>query len=187
MASGTAILLVSCPDQKGLVAKIANFIYANGGNILHADQHRDPEAGLFLSRIEWDLAGFNLPQEIIGPAFNAIARPLGATWQLHFSNLVPRLSIWVSHQDHCLLNLLWRYQAGELAATIPLIISNHPHLQNVAEQFGVDFHHVPITKDTKAIQEQHQLALLQEYRIDLVVLAKYMQVLSPVSWGNLTR
>ncbi len=184
MASGTAILLVSCPDQKGLVAKIANFIYANGGNILHADQHRDPEAGLFLSRIEWDLAGFNLPQEIIGPAFNAIAQPLGATWQLHFSNLVPRLSIWVSHQDHCLLDLLWRHQAGELAATIPLIVSNHPHLQGIAEQFGIAFHHIPITKETKVAQEQHQLALLKEYEVDLVVLAKYMQVLSPNFLGE---
>ncbi|TVP68646.1 MAG: formyltetrahydrofolate deformylase [Leptolyngbya sp. LCM1.Bin17] len=179
MGSATAIVLFSCPDQKGLVAKIANFIYANGGNILHADQHRDPEAGLFLSRLEWELEGFNLPKEIIGPAFNAIAQPLGATWQLHFSDDVPRLCIWVSHQDHCLLDLLWRHKAGEFKAEIPLIISNHPHLQPIAEQFGIAFHHIPITKDTKPQQEAQQLALLQEHTIDLVVLAKYMQVLSP--------
>ena len=117
--SPSAILLVSCPDQKGLVAKLANFIYSNGGNILHADQHRDPEAGLFLSRIEWELEGFNLPRDIIGPAFNAIAQPLGADWQLHFSDTVPRLSIWVSRQDHCLLDLLWRHKAGEFKAEIP--------------------------------------------------------------------
>ncbi|MEY3297953.1 MAG: hypothetical protein RLZZ597_1213 [Cyanobacteriota bacterium] len=178
MGSPTAILLVSCPDQKGLVAKLANFIYANGGNILHADQHCDPEAGLFLSRLEWELEGFNLPREIIGPAFNAIAQPLGATWQLSFSDDVPRLSIWVSHQDHCLLDLLWRHQAKEFKAEIPLIISNHATLKPIADQFGIDFYHIPITKDTKAEQEQQQLALLKEYNIDLVVLAKYMQVLS---------
>jgi len=179
MASPTAILLVSCPDQKGLVAKLANFIYANGGNILHADQHRDPEAGLFLSRIEWELEGFNLPREIIGPAFQAIAQPLGADWQLHFSATVPRLSIWVSHQDHCLLDLLWRHRAGELQAEMPLVISNHNHLRPIAEQFGIDFHHLPVTKDNKPLQEAQQLQLLRDYRIDLVVLAKYMQVLSP--------
>ncbi len=178
MGSPTAVLLVSCPDQKGLVAKIANFIYANGGNILHADQHRDPEAGLFLSRLEWELEGFNLPRDIIGPAFNAIAQPLGATWQLHFSDTVPRLSIWVSHQDHCLLDLLWRHKAGEFKANIPLIVSNHPHLNPIAEQFGIDFCHVPMAKDTKAEGERQQLALLKDYDIDLVVLAKYMQVLS---------
>ena len=179
MASPTAILLVSCPDQKGLVAKLANFIYANGGNILHADQHRDPEAGLFLSRIEWELEGFNLPKEIIGPAFQAIAQPLRADWQLHFSQTVPRLSIWVSHQDHCLLDLLWRHRAGELQAEIPLLISNHGHLRSIAEQFGIDFYHLPVTKDNKPLQEAQQLQLLRDYRIDLVVLAKYMQILSP--------
>jgi len=177
--SPSAILLVSCPDQKGLVAKLANFIYSNGGNILHADQHRDPEAGLFLSRIEWELEGFNLPRDIIGPAFNAIAQPLGADWQLHFSDTVPRLSIWVSRQDHCLLDLLWRHKAGEFKAEIPLIISNHPHLQPIADQFGIAFHHIPVTRETKAEQEQRQLELLQRYDIDLVVLAKYMQILSP--------
>jgi formyltetrahydrofolate deformylase len=179
MASPTAILLFSCPDQKGLVAKIANFIYANGGNILHADQHRDPEAGLFLSRLEWELDGFNLPREIIGPAFNAIAQPLGAQWQLHFSDTIPRIAIWVSRQDHCLLDLLWRHKAGEFQAEIPLIVSNHAHLQPVANQFGIDFQHIPITKNTKAEQEQVELQLLQDYNIDLVVLAKYMQILSP--------
>ena len=178
MGSPTAILLFSCPDQKGLVAKIANFIYANGGNILHADQHRDPEAGLFLSRLEWELKGFNLPREIIGPAFGAIAQPLGATWRLHFSDAVPRLSIWVSHQDHCLFDLLWRHKAREFKAEIALIVSNHPHLQPIADQFGIAFEYLPMTADTKAEQEQRQLDLLKDHAIDLVVLAKYMQVLS---------
>ncbi|NER79792.1 MAG: formyltetrahydrofolate deformylase [Leptolyngbya sp. SIO1D8] len=174
----SATLLISCPDQQGLVAKIANFIYANGGNIIHADQHRDEASGLFLSRIEWQLEGFNLPRDLIGPAFNAIAQPLQADWQLHFSDAVPRIAIWVSRQNHCLLDLLWRYQAKEFAAEIALIISNHPHLKPIADQFGIDFHYLPVTSETKEQQEVRQLELLQEYHIDLVVLAKYMQILS---------
>lgn len=174
----SATLLISCPDQQGLVAKIANFIYANGGNIIHADQHRDEASGLFLSRLEWSLAEFNLPKELIGPAFNAIAHPLQATWQLHFSDTVPRLAIWVSRQNHCLLDLLWRHQAKEFAAEIAVIMSNHVQLRPIADQFGIDFHHIPLTPDTKEKQEQQQLELLKTYGIDLVVLAKYMQILS---------
>ncbi len=174
----SATLLISCPDQQGLVAKIANFIYANGGNIIHADQHRDEASGLFLSRLEWSLGGFNLPKDLIGPAFNAIAQPLGADWQLCFSDAVPRIAIWVSRQNHCLLDLLWRHQAKEFAAEIPLIMSNHESLRPIAEQFGIDFHHVPMSRETKTEQEAKQLALLEQYDIDLVVLAKYMQILS---------
>ncbi len=178
MTQPTATLLISCPDERGLVAKFANFIYANGGNIIHADQHTDFSAGLFLTRIEWQLEGFNLPRELIGPAFNAIAQPLNAKWQLHFSDTIPRIAIWVSRQDHCLFDLIWRQRAKEFAAEIPLIISNHPHLKEVAEQFGIDFYHIPITKDNKAEPEAQQLELLQKYKIDLVVLAKYMQIVS---------
>ncbi|MEM9977051.1 MAG: formyltetrahydrofolate deformylase [Cyanobacteria bacterium P01_D01_bin.2] len=179
MNSPTATLLISCPDRQGLVAKIANFIYANGGNVVHADQHRDEPSELFLSRIEWQLAGFNLQRELIGPAFDSIAKPLEATWQLHFSDVVPRMAIWVSKQNHCLLDLLWRHQAGELAAEIPLIISNHETLRPLAEQFDIAFHHIPIDKASKAAQETKQLTLLKEHAVDLVVLAKYMQILSP--------
>jgi len=175
----TATLLISCPDQRGLVAKFANFIYSNGGNIIHADQHTDFAAGLFLTRIEWQLDGFNLPRDVIAPAFNAIAQPLKANWQLHFSDTIPRIAIWVSQQDHCLLDLLWRQRSKEFSAEIPLIISNHSTLQAISEQFGADFHHIPITKESKAEQEAKQLELLREYKIDLVILAKYMQVLSP--------
>jgi formyltetrahydrofolate deformylase len=178
MISPTATLLISCPDQKGLVAKIANFIYSNGGNIIHADQHTDFSAGLFLNRIEWQLDGFNLPREVIEPAFKAIASPLNATWQLHFSDTIPRIAIWVSKQDHCLFDLIWRHRAGELRADVPLIMSNHEKLGTIAAQFDIDFHHIPITKETKAQQEAKQLELLQQYNIDLVILAKYMQVLS---------
>lgn len=179
MTSPTATLLVSCPDQRGLVAKIANFIYANGGNIIHADHHTDFAAGLFLTRIEWQLDDFNLPREVIAPAFGAIAKPLQADWQLHFCDTIPRIAIWVTKQEHCLLDLLWRQQAKELPAQIPLIVSNHANLEGVADQFGIDYYHIPLTKDTKAAQEAKQLELLKQHKIDLVVLAKYMQILSP--------
>ncbi|MDZ4873239.1 MAG: Formyltetrahydrofolate deformylase [Chroococcidiopsis cubana SAG 39.79] len=175
----TATLLISCPDRQGLVAKIANFIYANGGNIIHADQHTDFAAGLFLTRIEWQLEGFHLPRELIAPAFGAIAQPLEAQWQLHFSDTIPRLAIWVSRQEHCLFDLILRQQAKEYAAEIPLIISNHADLEWVAKQFGIDYYYIPVNKDNKAAQEEKQLELLHRYDIDLIVLAKYMQILSP--------
>ncbi len=174
----TATLLVSCLDQRGLVAKIANFIYANGGNIIHADQHTDFAAGLFLTRIEWQLDGFHLPRELIGSAFNAIAQPLQADWKLHFSDTVPRIAIWVSRQNHCLFDLILRQQAKEFMAEIALIISNHLDLQVVAEQFGIKYYHMPINNENKPAQEAKQLKLLRQYNIDLVVLAKYMQILS---------
>jgi formyltetrahydrofolate deformylase len=179
MTRPTATLLISCPDQKGLVAKIANFIYSNGGNIIHADQHTDFAAGLFLTRLEWQLEDFNLPRELIGPAFQAIAQPLQANWQLHFSDQIPRIAIWVSRQDHCLYDLIWRQRAGEFRAEIPLIISNHEDLGAIAHQFGIPYQVLPITKANKAEQEAKQLELLRQFNIDLVVLAKYMQILSP--------
>ncbi|WP_448268333.1 formyltetrahydrofolate deformylase [Nostoc sp. DSM 114159] len=178
MTNPTATLLISCPDRRGLVAKFANFIYSNGGNIIHADQHTDFAAGLFLTRIEWQLDGFNLPREFIAPAFNAIAQPLDAKWKLRFSDTVPHIAIWVSRQDHCLFDLIWRQRAKEFVAEIPLIISNHSNLKVVAEQFNIDFQHIPITKDNKSEQEAQQLELLRQYKIDLVVLAKYMQIVS---------
>jgi formyltetrahydrofolate deformylase len=176
--NATATLLISCPDCKGLVAKIANFIYSNGGNIIHADQHTDFSTSTFLTRIEWQLEDFNLPRQVIAPAFEAIAKPLEAKWELRFSDVTPRIAIWVTKQDHCLLDLLWRWQAQELPAQIPLIVSNHADLQPIAEQFGIDFYHLPITKENKLEQEIKQLELLEKYQIDLVVLAKYMQVIS---------
>jgi formyltetrahydrofolate deformylase len=178
MAGTTATLLISCPDQRGLVAKLSNFLYANGGNIVHADHHTDFIAGLFLTRLEWQLEEFKLPRELIGPAFEAIAEPLNATWQLRFSDQNFRLAIWVSRQDHCLFDLLWRQKAKEFNAEIVLIISNHEALRSTTEQFGIDFRYIPILPDTKLSQEAEELRLLHEYRIDLVVLAKYMQVLS---------
>ncbi len=174
----TATLLVYCPNQRGLVAKISNFVYANGGNIISADHHTDTTADIFLTRIEWELAGFHLPKEIISAAFGAIAQPWQATYELHFSDDVPRLAIWVSKQDHCLLDLLWRWRAKEFLADIPLIISNHPDLHEIAQQFGIDYHYLPLTTANKLEQQQYQLELLSKYKIDLVILAKYMQILS---------
>ncbi len=119
MSEPTATLLISCLDSPGLVAKIANFIYANGGNIIHAEQHTDFATSLFLISIEWQLEGFNLPREAIATAFKAISKPLNATWQLHFSDTLPKIALWVTKQEHCLLDLLWRNQAKELPGTIP--------------------------------------------------------------------
>lgn len=177
MTSPTATLLLSCPDRRGLVAEIANFIYSHGGNIVHADHHTDFTRKIFLTRLEWQLEGFDLSREQITPACEQLAGSLQANWQLHFSDTVRRLSIWVSRQDHCLLDLLWRQKAKEFTAEIPLIISNHEDLKEIAIQFGADFHYLPITPDNKAEQEEKQLQLLREYQIDIVVLAKYMQIL----------
>jgi formyltetrahydrofolate deformylase len=177
--TSTATLLLSCPEQTGLVAKLTNFISFNGGNILHANQHWDSQSGLFLTRIEWEFNDFQLSRPKITSAFTDIATSLKASWRLHFSETVPRIAIWVTKQDHCLLDLLWRWQAGEIKAEIPLIISNHQKLRRIAAQFGLDFYYIPITQEKKLEQEAQQLELLQQYRIDLVVLAKYMQILSP--------
>ncbi|MBW2522992.1 MAG: formyltetrahydrofolate deformylase [Deltaproteobacteria bacterium] len=173
-----AILLVSCPDQKGLVARLSDFIFRHDGNIVAADHHTDFESGLFLTRLEWDLEGFALERGELDAKLGELAGELQARWELEVSDRKARVAVFVTKQDHCLLDLLWRQRAGELPATIPLVISNHPNLQATAEQFEVDYHHVPITQETKPEQERKQLALLRDYDIDLVVLAKYMQILS---------
>jgi formyltetrahydrofolate deformylase len=178
MTLPTATLLIACPDRRGLVATFANFIYQHNGNIIHANQHTDFAAGLFLTRIEWQLSGFDLSREEIAPAFRAIAQPLQAKWELHFSDTVRRIAIWVSRQDHCLLDLMWRQQSKQFLAEIPLIISNHPHLQHIAEQYGTEFQYIAINPNNKSQQEATQLDLLKQHNIDLIVLAKYMQVLS---------
>ncbi len=172
-----AILLISCPDQRGLVSKISGFVYENGGNIIHADHHLDQ--GLFLSRIEWDLSQFGIPRPEIGRAFAGLADGIQARWSLHFSDIKPRMAIWVSRQSHCLLDLIWRQQAKELPAEIPLILSNHPDLESIAQQFGIPFRHIPIQRETRSEQEILQLQALRDFKIDLVILAKYMQVISP--------
>jgi len=177
--SSTAVLLISCPDQRGLVARVSQFLYQNNGNILHSDHHTDAESGLFLMRIEWDLEGFQIPRERLAETFAPQAAELNLTWELHFSDPRPRMAIFVSKQSHCLYDLLWRHSAGELAAELVLVVSNHADLASAVERHGIPFVALPITAETKNAQEPRQMELLEEHRVDLVVLARYMQILSP--------
>ncbi|CAK24935.1 MAG: formyltetrahydrofolate deformylase [Synechococcus sp.] len=178
MSSASVILQLICPDRPALVSDIAGWVAANGGNIRHADHHTDAGAGLFLSRIEWDLQGFGLPREAIPVAVKALAERLGGDAQVHFSDDHPRVAILVSKQSHCLLDLLWRARSGELPMQVPLVISNHPDLEPYCADFGVPFVCVPVTTGKKAEAEATILELLDEHQVDLAVLAKYMQVLS---------
>ena len=178
MSSVSVILQLICPDRPALVSELAGWVAANGGNIHHADHHTDAGAGLFLSRIEWGLEGFGLPREAIAPAVHSLAERLGGGAQLHFSDDYPRVAILVSKQNHCLLDLLWRARSGELPMQVPLVIANHPDLESCCKDFGVPFEYVPVTRETKAQSEATILKLLAEHRVELAVLAKYMQVLS---------
>ncbi|MDR3684502.1 MAG: formyltetrahydrofolate deformylase [Geothrix sp.] len=178
MHSATAILLISCPDQRGIVARLSNFVFERGGNIVDSDHHSDLQAGRFLGRIEWEYEGGPAEREQLRLDVAAVAGPMGGQWELHFSDAVPRIALWCSKQEHCLLDLLWRHQAGELGAEIAFILSNHEVLRRHVEPLGLPFHVLPITRENKAEQEARQLDLLRRERVDLVVLAKYMQVLS---------
>lgn len=176
----TAILLIHCPDQTGLVAAVTDFLHKNNGNIIDLDQHVDREAGHFFMRVEWELAGFAIPEEKINDFFRVlIGERYAMEWELHFTKQPPRLALFVSKYTHCLYDILQRYISGEWQVEIPLIISNHPDLQPVAERYGIDYYVFPITKENKAEQEARELALLQEQEIDLIILARYMQILSP--------
>ena len=178
-ANASAILLIHCPDNKGIVATVSEFIYRNNGNITALAQHVDQDQQVFFMRIEWELDGFIIPDDKIGEYFDTlIAKKYDMQWQLHFSSEVPRLAIFVSRQPHCLYDLLARWKSGELEVAIPLIVSNHEDLRPVAEQFGVDFHLFAICGDTKGEQEEAQLELLAQHRVECIVLARYMQILS---------
>ncbi|HJV39401.1 MAG TPA: formyltetrahydrofolate deformylase [Geothrix sp.] len=179
MSNPTAIFLISCPDQKGIVARLAGFVYQHGGNIVDSDHHSDLQAGRFLGRIELEVEGLDLDRAGLRKGFADIADPMGGHWELHFSDVVPRIAIWCSKQEHCLLDLLWRHQAGELGAEIALVLSNHATLKRHVEPLGIPFHVVPITGETREAAEARELALLRSEGVDLVILAKYMQVLSP--------
>lgn len=175
----TATLLISCPDRKGLVAGISNFIFQNNGNIIHADQHTDAEKNIFLQRVEWELKGFKITRNKIAEKFRPIAKQLGlAHWEIRFSDYVPRMAIFVSNQAHCMYDLLSRQQMNDFKVEIPLIVSNHQDLRHIADDFGIEFQHCPITPKTKIAQEKRILEKLKEKRIDLIVLARYMQILS---------
>jgi formyltetrahydrofolate deformylase len=175
----TAVLLITCSDQKGLVAAVSDFLYRHNGNITHADQHTDREEGVFLQRVEWEIEGFALEREDIAAAFRPIAERFGMTWRLRFSDEVSRVALLVSKLPHCLYDLLARWRLGEFAADIAVVVSNHDDARPIADEFGVPYHCLPVASDTKAKQEAAMLALLEQHRVDLVVLARYMQILSP--------
>jgi formyltetrahydrofolate deformylase len=173
-----ATLLVSCPDRKGLVAALAQLLYGHGANILDADQHTDSAASMFFQRIRFDLRELHTDRVALERGIGDVAERFDMKWRLSYSDAVKRVAIFVSKYDHCLYDLLLRHRAGELSCEFPLIVSNHPDLAPVAEQFGVPFRVFAIDKGNKAQQEQAQWGLLDEQRIDLVVLARYMQILS---------
>jgi formyltetrahydrofolate deformylase len=174
----SAILLISCPDSKGEVATIADFVYRHNGNILHADEHADEESGLFLMRVEFDPKDFDIDLTDFGKHFAPVAAKFQMKWRLAQSSQRPRMIVFVSKYDHCLVDLLYRRQSGELACDIPLIISNHADNQPLADFYKVPYAVVAVTKDNKQQSEQKIQALIDQHRPDFMVLARYMQILS---------
>ena len=175
----TAKLLLHCPDKPGILAEVTDFITVNKGNIIYLDQYVDHVENIFFMRIEWELKDFLVPQEKIEDYFATLyAQKYEMNFRLYFSDTKPRMAIFVSKMSHCLFDLLARYTAGEWNVEIPLIISNHPDLQHVAERFGIPFHLFPITKETKEEQEKKEMELLAKYKVNFIVLARYMQVIS---------
>ena len=174
----TAILLVQCPDRKGLDATIAEFIYRYDGNILHFEQHQAGVERYYLARVEWDLAEFRLDLKDFPGAFGPIAEKFGMNWRIALGSHRPRVALFVSKYDHCLVDLLYRQRNGELACDFPLMVSNHPDAQRHADFYGVPYHIFPITKETKVQAEAQELEVMRAQGIELLVLARYMQVLS---------
>ena len=175
----TAKLLLHCPDKPGILAEVTDFITVNKGNIIYLDQYVDHVENIFFMRIEWELKNFLIPQEKIEDYFATLyAQKYEMFFRLYFSDTKPRMAIFVSKMSHCLFDLLARYTAGEWNVEIPLIISNHPDLQHVAERFGIPFYLFPITKETKEEQEKKEMELLAKHKVNFIVLARYMQVLS---------
>jgi len=174
----SAILLIQCPDRKGLDATIADFIYRHGGNILHFEQHQAGEEHFYLARIEWDLNGFQLDLKEFPDKFAPIVEEFSMKWRIALSNYKPRVAIFVSKHDHCLVDLLYRHRNGELACDIAMIVSNHPDARRDAEFYGIPYRVIPVTKENKPDAERQELELLRNNEIDLIVLARYMQVLS---------
>ena len=175
----TAKLLLHCPDKPGILAEVTDFITVNKGNIIYLDQYVDHVENIFFMRIEWELKIFLIPQEKIEDYFATLyAQKYEMFFRLYFSDTKPRMAIFVSKMSHCLFDLLARYTAGEWNVEIPLIISNHPDLQHVAERFGIPFYLFPITKETKEEQEKKEMELLAKHKVNFIVLARYMQVIS---------
>ncbi len=174
----TAVLLFSSRDRVGLVSRISRFISEHGGNIVDLDEHVDVAERIFFVRLVWDTTRFSVPAAEAEAAFAPLAREYGAAWEIHFSENRPRVALFVSKYDHCLQEILWRRQSNELKVDIPLIVSNHPDLQPLADYYRVPFHVFPVTGENKSEQERKQLDLLKMNRVDTVVLARYMQILS---------
>ena len=175
----TAKLLLHCPDKPGILAEVTDFITVNKGNIIYLDQYVDHVENIFFMRIEWELKDFLVPQEKIEDYFRTLyAQKYEMDFRLYFSDVKPRMAIFVSKLSHCLFDILARYTAGEWNVEIPLIISNHPDLQHVAERFGIPFYLFPITKETKEEQERKEMEVLAKHNITFIVLARYMQVIS---------
>lgn len=180
--ANTAVLLMHCPDRPGIIAILTEFINDNGGNILYLDQYVDRENGIFYMRVQWDLDGFAIPAEKIGDFFDTLyAHRFEVTYHLYFSDRPERMAIFVSRMSHCLYDLLARYTAGEWRewnVEIPVIVSNHPDLKYVADQFDIPFEVFSVSRENKAAMEEQEFELLDRYRVDFIVLARYMQILS---------
>lgn len=175
----TAILLISCPDQRGITASVTGFISEHGGNIIHADQHIDDQRNIFFMRLVWALDGFDLSVEDIKTRFGAIAEKWKMQWQLSLSTKKDRMVIFVSRHLHCLYDLLYRHRAGQFNADIVGIVSNHPDARTLAEGMGIPYQEFVMLKENKLEQEKAQIALLQAWQVDVIVLARYHQILSP--------
>ncbi|HPG39890.1 MAG TPA: formyltetrahydrofolate deformylase [bacterium] len=175
----SAILLISCPDQKGIVAAITKFLYDNAGNIIRLDQHVNMQENIFLSRVEWDLQGFAIPREQIAASLSELMQKFNSKYELHFSDFVPQVAIFVSKLTHCLYDVLSRYREGEWNISIPLVISNHPDADSIVKKFGINYFVFEINDDNKQEQERKQLELLKAHDINFIVLTRYMQILSP--------
>ena len=174
-----ACILISCPDRPGIVAAVSTFLYERGANIVQLDQYStDPEEGTYFMRVEFDAPVTGGDRTRIEREFGAVAERFAMTWRIAYADQIKRMAIFVSREDHCLLELLWQWQWGDLPVEIPMVISNHAILARTVESFGIPFYHVPVTKDTKAEAEARQLELL-EGKVDFIVLARYMQILSP--------
>ena len=175
----TATMLIHCPDEKGIILSVTNYISRNNGNIVDLDQHVDSEQKIFFMRVEWTLSDFNIPREIIGAHFGSeVAQKYQMQYTIHFRDEKIRMALMVSKMDHCFNDILSRYKSGEWNVEIPLIISNHPDMEETANRFGIPYHYIPVSKQTKVEQEKKQLQLLSDHNIDFVVLARYMQILS---------
>lgn len=174
------VILIHCRDQKGIIASVTNYIASIGGNIIYLDQHVDSDQDVFFMRLECEFAkdSFNL-EEIKDNFQKNLANPFSMSWTVQLQEKKPRMAIFVSKYDHCLYDILSRYSTGELHVEIPIIISNHNDLSLVAERFSIPFEHIPFTKESKEIGEATQIALLEKYQIDFIVLARYMQIITP--------